>query len=266
MTKKDRFFKKFIKSIVDVKYYVNFNKETLGRAFMYLFLMSLLLGTLNSIKPMYSGITGVGKAVKELDKNSVDFKLENGVLNVSNSPFTYEDGDTYIIVDTTKNASEFDKSSIKSNEKSTMYIFKDKIIIEQDFKDTQEIKYSDLGNVTFTKADLIHLMGWVKIFVAIIIPLWIIGMFIGHMFSALIVAVIGLLINIFIKAKVDFENLYKLAIYSLTLPTIVDILRGAFGLNVPHFYKIYILITLIYLGLALKAIKDDNNRMELSEL
>ncbi|GFZ34315.1 hypothetical protein CSC2_48410 [Clostridium zeae] len=266
MQKRDNFFKKFLKAIVDVKYYINFNRETLGRAFLYLLIMSILLGGINSIKTVYTATKAISSAVSELNNNNVDFRLENGVMNISSSPFTYKDKDTLIVVDTTKNASEFNMATIKDKSPNTMYVFKDKFIINQENGQNQDVKYSDLGALTVTKEGVINLIDKLKWLSFLLVPFFMIGMFLGHMFSALVVAVIGILINIFIKAKVEFGNLYKLAIYALTLPTVVDIVRGAFSLQVPHFYKIYILGALIYLGVVLKTIKDDNNNMELTEL
>ncbi|MBK1813431.1 DUF1189 domain-containing protein [Clostridium sp. YIM B02505] len=266
MQKKDNFFKKFLKAIVDVKYYINFNRETLGRAFLYLLIMSILLGGINSIKTVYSVTKAISSAVSELNNNDIDFRLEDGVMNISSSPFTYKDNDTLIIVDTTKNASEFDKSIIKDKSPNMMYVFKDKFIMNQQNGQNQDVKYSDFGAITVTKEGVINFIGTLKWLSILLVPLFMIGMFIGHMFSALVVAVIGILINIVIKAKVEFGNLYKLAIYALTLPTVIDIVRGAFSLQVPHFYKIYILVALIYIGIVLKTIKNDEINMELSEL
>ncbi|GIM29375.1 hypothetical protein CPJCM30710_20410 [Clostridium polyendosporum] len=266
MKKDNNFFRQFIKAIIDVKYYINFNKESVGRAILYLLFMSLLLGTIKSIRPIYDYNYELNKASQELQKNNIDFYLKNGELYISKSPYIFSDEGNFIFIDTTKKASEFDNTSLKAydtnNKGNVMFIFKDKMIISQQFRENQEIKYSDLGNLEFNKSSaisLINALKWVSIFIVLFL---IVGMFLGHMFSGLIVGVFALLISAFMKVKLKFSNTYKLSIYALTLPTIVDVIRSSLALSVPHFYKIYILGATIYMIFVIKIIKDHNEAVE----
>lgn len=266
MKKNDNFFRQFIKAITDVKYYIKFNKESVGKAILYLFFMSLLLGSLESIRPVYDYTYQLNRASQELQKDNTDFYLKNGELYISKSPYTFNDQGSFIFIDTTKKASEFDSASLKAyginNSGSLILVFKDKMIVNQQYGESQEIKYSDLGNIEFNKSDAISFIGalkWISIFIVLFL---IIGMFLGHMFSALIVGVFALLISGFMKAKLQFSNAYKLSIYALTLPTIVDLIRGSLALSVPHFYKIYILGATIYMVFVIRIIKDYNETSE----
>lgn len=261
MDKKVGFFKKFISSITNMRVYSDFNKDTLGKAFLYLVLISLIFGPLKSIRPIYDFSTGINTIKKQLNDDDIDFYMKDGEFSYSKSPYILEKDDYYFYIDTTVTADKFDQSKLNVNNKSnSIYIFKDKAIIDQELNNKEEIQFKDLQGAEFTKDNVIKLINSLKYIGIFIVLFLIIGVFVGHMFTALIVAVLSLIINAIMKGRLEFGNLYKLAIYASTLPTIVDTIIGFTGVTIPNFYKIYLLGNLIIMAVAIKYIKDDENQ------
>lgn len=261
MERKVGFFKKFINSVTNMKAYSDFNKETLGKAFLYLVLISLIFGSLKSIRPIYGFSTGLNTIKNQLKGDDIDFYMKDGEFTYSKSPYMLEKDDYYFYIDTTVAADKFDQSKLNSNNKSnSLYIFKDKAIISQGINKKEEIQFKDLQGAEFTKDNVASLINSIKYMGIFIVLFLIIGVFVGHIFTALIVALLSLIINAIIKSRLEFGNLYKLAIYASTLPTIVDTLIGFTGVTIPKFYTIYLLGTLIIMGVAIKYIKDDENQ------
>ncbi len=261
MEKKMGFFKKFINSITNMRSYIQFNKETLGRAFLYLLLISLIFGPLKSIRPIYDFNKGIGEIKNEINNKDIDFYFKNGEFSYSKSPYILEKDDFYFYIDTTITADKFDQSKLNSNNKSnSIYIFKDKAIINQQVNNKEEIQFKDLQGAEFNKDSVVSLINALRYIGIFIVLFLIIGVFLGHMFTALIVALLSLIINGIMKSKLEFGNLYKLAIYASTLPTIIDTIIGFTGVIIPNFYTIYLLGTLIIMGVAIKYIKDDENQ------
>ena len=255
------FLKKFINSIINMRAYIEFNKETLGRAFLYLLLLSLIFGPLKSIRPIYNFNTGINTVKSQMESNDIDFYMKNGEFNYSKSPYILEKDDYYFYIDTTITADKFDQSKLNSNNKvNSIYIFKDRAIIDQQLNDKEEIQFKDLEGAEFTKDNVIALMNSLRYISIFIVLFLILKVFLGHMLTALIVAVLSLIISEIMKSRLEFGNLYKLAIYASTLPTIIDTFIGFTGATIPNFYKIYLLGTLIIMGVAIKYIKDDENQ------
>lgn len=255
-------FKSFVKSIYDVKFYIELNKKKLGRAFLYLFIISIIFGGIRSIYSVYGFNQAINTGIEKLQDSKVDFYLSNGELNLSNSPFYIHENGNLIYINTNITESEFtnemlEKENLKK-ENSTILLFKDKAVITQVTGNNQVIAYSEL-NLNFDKNSVISLLNSLKWFGIVIVVFSIIFMFLGHMFSALIVAVLSVLLAAIIKERLEFGELYKLSIYALTLPTILAVINSLTGSIVPKFYIIYILCAVAYMGFVIKAFKEYNH-------
>ena len=196
--------------------------------------------------------------------------MASDLLSLSNSPYYIHESGTLIYINSNITKSEFNKEVLEKEnlkeESTTILMFKDGAIINQATGRSQEIKYSDL-NLDVNKDSVVSLLNGIKWVGVLIALVFIIGMFLGHMFSALIVAVLSVLVGAVMKVKLEFGQLYKLSIYALTLPTILAVVNTFAGSVVPKFYYIYILCAVVYMGFAMKAIKDNNyNNNEVSEL
>jgi hypothetical protein len=116
----------------------------------------------------------------------------------------------------------------------------------------QEFELSQLND--FNRADLYDLIPLVKRIANLSYPVVLLLFLAGYMVGVLSCTLVGLFMNLFVKAPVQFEEIFKLAAYGRTAPVI---LRAFFGL-IPGmslgFWPFYILFA-VYMLFALRAVK-----------
>lgn len=257
---KIKFFSRLNKSITNISYYNVFTKESLGRSFLYLFLLSLLISFVSAIIISYNTNQGL-QSLKDYGKTIPYFELKNGELNVSGDmPIIYKDPEDNapIIIDT---SGKTDISILNQHEEAVL-ILKDKIIIKRNSIDKREIAFGEIKELNFNKNTLEKFIPNIKLILNIIViiaviifmPIW---LFITSLFSALILSLIGLIIKSITKKEISFNSIYIMSIYSLTLPLILKyIIVFNLPFTIPFFGFMYYGIAAFYIY---KAISDSNN-------
>ena len=252
-------FKKFYKNLIDFKSYRYFHKETMGRAFLYLLLITLIFGGIISAKTAYNYNTGVSKVITYFNDKVPDFTLENGELNVdADMPIKNVSGNDIMIIDTTNDTSE----SILDNYDTGILITKDKMIQKKSSLQTTVTQFSSLGNLKLTKAMLKSYIPLLKIGSVFIVGFMLIGFYLSKLFSALLISLIGLIFNSAMDTKLDYGNIYKFSIYSLTVPIIIKTIIQFFNITVPFFFLIYYGIAALWLGLGIREIRKEAEGQE----
>lgn len=246
-----KFFSRLKNSITNISYYNIFIKESLGRAFLYLFLLSLLVSFISTIIISYNTNEGL-KYLKEYSKSIPYFEFNNGELNVSGDmPLTYTDPDdnSPIIIDTSGKTDE----SILNQYDEAVLILKNKLIIKKDSIEKREINFSEIKELNFDKNTLEQFIPNMKLIINIVViiaviifmPIW---LFITCSFTALILSLLGLIIKSITKKEISFNDIYIISIYSLTLPLIIKhVLVLNLPFVIPFFWLIYYGIAVFYI-------------------
>jgi len=251
------FFSKVKNSIINPKAYVEFLKESVGRTVLYIFLITLILGSIISVKTIYKFADFRDKAKEAITKDVRDFKFENGKLAVDGDmPIIIKEEDgTVIIIDTSGSTSE---SALDEYNKG-MFISDTKYVNKKSPSQKDQVELSLYKDFSFDKSDILKLIDKAKVlnvFIVIFGVLW----FFGKQFLfALFTALLALIVNGFVKSRVKFGEVYKLALYSLTVPIIVNTiykLSPISGIGMWARWGIYWAIALTYLGFAFKAIRE----------
>jgi hypothetical protein len=255
------FVSKVADSITKPEAYGYFIKQTVGKAIVYLILLTLIFESLNLVRPVIDYNTGINQLIRSFNMNMPDFELKNGELNVNgNMPIISGDVNYVVIVDTTGGTGE----NALDNYNAGILILKNKIIQKESSFQKKEYNLKDFGTLTIDKSDV---KGWIpllKVINVFIILFGYIGFFAGKLLSALILALIGLIISGSMKLRKDFGDLYKISIYSLTLPIIIKVLLSVIKYTIPYFFIIYYGIAVFYLWKALSIIKK-NEETQLPE-
>lgn len=98
---------KFIFSI-NPKKYVYLNKEKLSKAFLYVLLLSVIIGLVQGVMGAVL-ISGIEKTTKMiLEEDEVQFEMKDGVLDFKNSPLKEEEGQALLYIDTNKDIDDLD--------------------------------------------------------------------------------------------------------------------------------------------------------------
>jgi hypothetical protein len=168
-------------------------------------------------------------------------------------PIVTGDINNVIIVDTTGGTDE----NALDKYKSGILILKSKIIQKENSLQKREYNLKEFGTLTLTKSDV---QGWIpllKIINLFIVLFGYIGFFTGKLLSALVLALIGLIISGSMKLHKDFGDLYKISIYSLTLPIIIKVLLSVINYTIPYFFIIYYGVAIFYIWKSLSIIKKN---------
>lgn len=237
---KVNFFKRIYKSTYDFSFYQLVEKESFGKAFVYLILFSLLISLVSMIGPISNFNNGINYIVEKLESDIPYFELSNGELYFEGEMpiISVDDEDNIFIIDTTNKTDP----SILDDYKKGFYIDKNKLIYKENLIKKEVFEFNDIKEIQITKYDIQKFLPYLK-FISIFIMIFIIiGVIIGKLFSSLFVSLIGLIVNSAVKSGLSYKDIYKLGIYSLTLPSIIKLMYK----NITFPYSGYIFFFVYY--------------------
>lgn len=216
---------KFIFSI-NPKKYVYLNKEKLSKAFLYVLVLSIIIGLVQGVMGavLISGLEKTSKII--LEEDEVQFEMKDGILDFKNSPLKEEEGQVLLYIDTNKDISDLDSlRSITVHKDTVTVLLKDGFMIKTGSESVTQ-KYSDLGLdlINFNNDFVISIIEKIDIVKYIIIPIMIVINFIQLLMYALFISLMGILSNLISNRKMPYNRVFNLALYSVTLPTIINII------------------------------------------
>ena len=225
MEKKINFVNKAIYSFNPKKYNL-LNKETLLKTFLYVILLSILIGIFQGSMNILL-FNKVENYIEEgLKEEKYDFELTDGVLDFKNSPIKYDEGQLIILFDTTKQVDSIKSlNSIIIHKDNAIVLMKDGLYIRSgDYETT--VTYNDLGlgKLYLNNDLLIKSINTSNVFKFSIIPISIIFKFIDLMIYALVISLFGVVGNILSIDKIKYRDIFKMSVYASTVPTIFSLL------------------------------------------
>ena len=259
---KMNFFTSIYKSVSDFHSYKQFVRNSVGKAITYLLLFSLLLGLISLIRPVYDFNQGISLLVDNFEENIPEFSFENGLLEVSGEmPIIMGDYNSVVIIDTTGNTGD----AILDDYRHGILLLNDRMV-QKEASGKTVTDYSPFQGLSVTKEDVrgwIPLLKWVSV---LIIIFGLIGFIIGKFVSALIMSLIGLIINAITKAGLTYGNIFKLSAYSLTLPIFLKVLLGFIPVTLGWFWLIYYGLSAFYMWYAMTLIRKDEVQIAENEV
>ena len=233
MESKKSFLKDFIFTIKPKKYIELMNRKFL-RAFMHITVVALILGLIQGCISI-GLFTSVEKIFTEgLKSEELNFELKDGILNFKNSPYKEEEGQLLLLIDTDKNVNEIDslKNIIVHKEIASVFL-KDGVVIRNGTEEVS-VKYSELGlsKEYLNNEIVLGTMEKLKVVKYLLIPIAIVMQFILLIICGLLVSLIGLLSNSLYKTKVEYREIFKLSLYSITFPSLLSLFIPSIGIVV----------------------------------
>lgn len=216
---------KFIFSI-NPKKYVYLNKEKFSKAFLYVLLLSVIIGIVQGVMGAVL-ISGIEKTTKMiLEEDEVQFEMKDGVLDFKNSPLKEEEGQALLYIDTNKDIDDLDSlRSITVHKDTVTVLLRDGFMVKSGSESVTQ-KYSDLGLdlINFNNDFVISIIEKLDIVKYIIIPIMIVVNFVQLLMYALFISLMGILSNLISNRKMYYNRVFNLALYSVTLPTIINLI------------------------------------------
>ena len=279
------FPKKVWYSITKFEQYPTMATEGLGKAIKYLMIMVVIVTVFSIIGSVIKVNKLVWNISEYIEQNIPDFKFEDGKISMDiNDPiiidnFEYK-GIEKVVVNTLADTDEIKEQSEKDKMVAgiTIFFFKDEIVLKSKIDDgniqTQSYTYTDfIANytkediTTFNKNELIDYMRSNRImpFYASYAVTMFIGLFITGMVYAILdtlrVAIFGWVTAVIAKIKMKFVAIYNMAVYSFTLPMILEIIYLVINyftdFTIKYFQVAYTTIAYIYLAASIFILKDD---------
>lgn len=259
--KRANIFVKFIKSFTDFEVYGQIRRESTGKAIGYLVLLSVVLGII------YAGVLAnktnesINQTITFLESDDAPaIDIQNGRLHVEmDEPYVYrQDKDLIFILDM---EDMYDLNDLAGYDVGYL-ITPERIVIFQAGSPPIPFDFSTVEDMHIDKYKVIEFLHSMKgllfgtLFVVIII-----GTLLLKFLESLFASIIGLIMNAIMKTPFTFNELYKIGIYALTLPSLIIVLINSslipisFGIKILLYYG---LVTII-VHVALKHLRNNHD-------
>ncbi len=255
-------FKEMGCAVGKVSAYPKFLKNKKGKVFGYSVLLLFFYFILAYIIPCLVFQARTGGFGKILDEYIPEFELYNGSFYIEDPVYFNSPGQSYVDIDTTEYFDVDDAYDFAYGYASVIIMDEEKIFLKSNGQ-VQSYYYSQL-DLEFDRSDL---ESWIPlIYVSILFGLLFIYIFAVALFffGVLFVGLIGLVFSSIQKADLTFGQVYLLGIYSRTLSLgikgLVKLLESATAITIPYFWVINFGISLIYLYMAIKHAKKEQEQ------
>ena len=243
MNEKMNFLKRLKISITSIRGYKELIKEKLSKAILYSIIFSLIIGVIQGVFSFIT-ISAVQKTMeKVISSDEFKFTLQDGILNFENSPIKSEEGRNIVYIDT--NISLDEKETIRNivvHKDTSIAILKDGISWRMNGEEA-EFKFGDVplvgeinNDMLLKSINIIGLAKYVAFFSSIIMT------YIIFMINALILSLLGLILNGINRLGLTYEKIFKISIYATTTATIIGIILpiGSIGFLISGIYLLLI--------------------------
>lgn len=287
MTKsKKSFFSQFVDSIKNFEKYPEFAIKSMGEVLSYLIKLLLIFTISISIIYTFKIAIELNNIIDYISEEIPDFSFIDNKLNISNNePIKKENKTKFfdILIFDTMEIDEIKLKQYKNNlldSDNGIAFLENKFLLKTNVTDgIIEYNYQDIINQkedeTINKDQIIEyfkgtskILIYIVIFIFMVMYLFLLNI-IKTFFDVIILAIFGHIATLFMKFRIRFDGLCRLAIYSLTLPIILNIVSIFIeiftGFNIKYFDFMYMGIACIYIATAISMIRMDiiKNKQEL---
>lgn len=211
---------------INPKKYVYLYKEKIGSAFLYILIISVILGLITGLMNIYFFSTVEETTKMFLKQENTKFEMKDGILDFEASPVKEEEGAALLYIDTDKNLSEVEElRSVFIHKEISTILLSDGIIVRSGSEEIS-YKYSDLGLgiMDFDNEVVISMLEQLNIIKYILVPIIIAAKYIQLMLYALFISLFGVLTNLMCGRKMPYGNIYNLSLYAATVPAIINLI------------------------------------------
>lgn len=275
---KESFFKKLWYSITKIEKYPEMAAQGLGKAFSYICKVVAILAIVLCLGTIYQTYQIVQEGVQYLQNEFPEFSYKDGILDInSESSIAISSEDSYVgetIIDTKTEDEQTINQYIAQVEDigDGIIVLKDRVIVKNAAV-TGTISYEykqileQMGITEFQKQDVINYINssqmfnfYISVFVTIFIYSF--SMYLLTTLSnAIFLAVFGYITTWIARIRMRFVAVFNMAVYSLTLSTILNMMYIAINIFIPfnmeYFQVMYVTVAAIYLIAAIFLLKSE---------
>lgn len=247
------FFNQVSYSITKPSIYKQMAERGIGRSLLYIWLLTTILFIIWLPVKWAEFNQTVLDFSEEIKENVPEFSITNGQLSIDVEQPYYiakEDGQIFVI-DTT---GKFKPEELDKYEQGIL-VTKEKIYHNQ-ISQTRVYKLADFNGLN--KENLIKYLPYLKSFGILGFIFIYIGLLILKLIIALFLSLIGLLVSSTSKKLIPFGQIYSMALYSWTLPMMLDTAFNIIGIDFPGNGLLRLLIGTLLLILAINKSPTQN--------
>lgn len=248
-------FNRLVKSIYSPKDIAKFRLQGIGRAILYVFLLTLI-----SILPAAIYLsTGVSNALNEAQNIVADeipsFTINDGTLKTKeDEPTIIRKQDFTFIMD---GSGELTSKDIEDYPNAIAFLEHQAIIVTG--YQPQSFEYSMLEGIKLTDKEITSFINTFQSMLPVFIPLMILFMYIVSSATKFIAVtffgLIALILKNMLGRNMKYRHAWMLAAYSMTLSTIFFAIMDAFKIVVPFSVFLTWFINIMIMYLAIKEIR-----------
>ena len=270
------FFKKIKYSIFNIEKYPEMATEGIGNTLSYIAKLVMILAVVLSLWILYQTYQMINDGTSYLENEFPDFSYNDGTLTVDSEETIIIENEQFgkIIVDTNTDSEETINQYLNEiNEYGTgALILKNRAVLKN-ITMIGEVSYNyqeSFDSINLTEFSKYNVVNYVQsgeinsLYVSVFISLFIYSLamyFINTLWYAIIIGIVGYLTMWMLKMKMRFVSVFNMAIYALTLSTILNILyliiNMLFNFTIEYFSIMYITVATIYLLAAIFILKTD---------
>lgn len=247
------FFASVWASISDPGAYPELIRKTTGKSIVYLVLLVLLFGTPVLVQLAWTYNQGVDTLITAAEKDVPDFTFANGELDVKGDMPIKVEGDqgSIIVIDTTGSTD----ASILDDYPSGVFISRYQLVNKESGLKTETMEFRELRQFSFDKQEVMSWIPALKIlWVFLLLGGWAF-MLAAKLFALLIISLLTLLLGSIQKISLNFDQSLRITAHALTAPIIFQACKDLVYDQLPLAGLIYYGMLLVYLWLAIKAVK-----------
>jgi hypothetical protein len=245
------FFTRIYYSIAGFNNYRYFLRQGVGKAVAYLIIIALIVGLVSFIPDIRTYNTVMDELIASFDTSVPDFTLSNGQLKVEGKmPIIIDEGATSIIIDTSDSPNE----SILDNYDSAILLTKDRMI-QKTFVNRRITEFSALQGLTLTKDSIRQSLPLMKPIGLFFFFFGLIFFVCGKFISALLISVVGIILNNVRRTNLSYQSIFKMSVFSLTLPLVLCTILDFF--HIPMMWLLFNILAAVYIYGAIHSIRRE---------
>ena len=270
------FFKKVKYSIFNIEKYPEMATEGIGKALSYIAKLVVVLAIVLSIWTLYQTYQMINEGTSYLENEFPDFSYSDGTLTVNSEEAIVIENEQFgkIIVDTNTDSEETINQYLNQiNEYGVgALVLKNRVVLKN-ITMIGEVSYNyqeslnSMNLTEFNKQDVVNYVqnGEINtLYFSVFVSLFIYSFamyFINTLWYAIIIGIVGYFTMWILKMRMRFVAVFNMAIYALTLSTILNILylivNIIFNFTIEYFSIMYVTVATIYLLAAIFILKTD---------
>lgn len=270
------FFKKVKYSIVNIEKYPEMAVEGTGKAISYIAKLVVVLAIVLSVWTLYQTYQMINEGTNYLENEFPNFSYKDGMLTVDSEEAIIIENEQFgkIIIDTNTDSEETINQYLNQiNEYGVgALILKNRVVLKNitmigEVSYNYQESFSSVNLTEFNKQDVVNYVqnGQINTFYfSVFISLFIYSFtmyFINTLWYAFIIGIMGYFTMWILKMKIRYVAVFNMAIYALTLSTILNIIyliiNIMFNFTIEYFNIMYVTVAIIYLLAAIFILKTD---------